>query len=281
MDPKLIFIPTGYAGYHEVMREVVARGKRNPRSPRGIPTFDAGHVTIVLDQPHDALPTGQGRDVSPEIAAAEAIQLIGGFTAPHLLPLSFDRFKEPDGRFHGAYGYRIGDQLSHVIRKLTDDSETRQAIISLWDRVADNQPGKKDYPCTVALRFSIQHKFKLELDVIMRSNDAWLGMPYDWFQFAQLQLTVANLMGLTVGPYRHTAWSLHLYQSDLPKVEEMLQFTARSKSVRQLPMGLGTAYDTVDTMQVRAEHIAFDKPCSPATRTEAWYREVLMDRRVA
>jgi hypothetical protein len=46
----------------------------------------------------------------------------------------------------------------------------------------------------------------------MRSNDAWYGLCYDLFQFAQVQLTVARCLGVPAGRYFHSAASLHLYE---------------------------------------------------------------------
>lgn len=125
----------------------------------------------------------------------------------------FKNYLEPDGQFWGAYGHRIavGRQLDNVIAKLKLDPFTRQAVITLWHPQLDNEGGKLDYPCTVALGFSRSNLDRLDMRVAMRSNDAWLGVPYDMFQFTQLQLTLCNVLNVLPGTYTHTAWSMHLY----------------------------------------------------------------------
>ena len=51
----------------------------------------------------------------------------------------------------------------------------------------------------------------------MRSNDLWLGFPYDVFQFTCLQVRMAMELGLDIGTYTHIAGSLHLYARDFEK----------------------------------------------------------------
>lgn len=215
----LINIETGHEGYHQVLARVRSYGEE--RAPRGEPTRDLGHTTVVIHDPHDALPLKTGRKLSRAVAAAEALQLIAMRMDDDLLVKiapQFEQYREDDGYFHGAYGRRLaaGVQLEHVLRKLRSDRDTRQAVTTLWDPRLDNDPGKRDYPCTVALGFAIQHD-RLEMYTTMRSNDVWLGAPYDWFTFTQLQLTLAGVLGIEPGPYTHTAWSLHLYERDLER----------------------------------------------------------------
>jgi len=205
----------GKMGYKELVDEVRSGGR--VRSPRGRKTLDLGPTTVVLRSPYDALPLGVGRNLNTKIAVAEALQLIGAFSDPALVDWAspnFRAFQEDDGTFWGSYGERVGNQVIDVIRKLRSDRESRQAVITLWDPRLDNRQGKRDYPCTVALNFALVDDL-LELRVLMRSNDVWLGTPYDWFQFTQLQLATAQSLGVDVGRYTHTTWSLHLYQDDV------------------------------------------------------------------
>jgi thymidylate synthase len=51
----------------------------------------------------------------------------------------------------------------------------------------------------------------------MRSNDIWLGVPYDYFVFTSLQTKMAMELGVDVGEYTHFAGSLHLYKRDLDR----------------------------------------------------------------
>lgn len=265
-----IHIPNGRDGYADILRHVVLNGHWS--QPRGMETMDAGAVTIVIESPYNALPLNTGRNLSRRIAAAEAIQLIGGFSRPDLLPSSFDKFKEADGSFYGAYGVRIGGQLAEVVRKLRSDCDSRQAVITLWNPRLDNvEPVRRDHPCTIALGFRI-FQDKLQMNVLMRSSDAWLGIPYDLFQFAQMQLSIARVLDIEPGSYAHTTWSLHLYNKDLLSVDKIHVSTS---SIPQ-PHGIGND-DTrsAHELQRRAISIGFNHDWLEHTPSERWYVNAL------
>jgi thymidylate synthase len=273
----MIFVD-GREAFKKVLEYVHENG--DVRSPRGLKTYDVGYTTIELVTAYDALALGVGRKLSKRVAAAEAIQLIGGFADPQLLlqaSPNFVRYIEPSGEFWGAYGRRIayGRQLWSVVRKLEQDPDTRQAVITLWDPAQDNELGHKDYPCTLALGFSIQ-RGKLELDVTMRSNDVWRGLPYDLFQFTQLQLTVANVLDLQPGRYRHHTYSLHLYAEDAD--EAMNVYLGNSDaSPGFLPTGFGNQvnFSTIDQAMARARMIAKETIMENLDESERWYWNAL------
>lgn len=69
----------------------------------------------------------------------------------------------------------------------------------------------KDVPCTVAWHFTVRDG-ALILTVFMRSNDVWLGLPYDLLNFTTVQRVVASMLDLKVGEYRHIVSNLHIYE---------------------------------------------------------------------
>lgn len=213
---------TGRQIYAEVVEYVLGAGVR--REPRGKSTLDAGFVSILLQEPIDALPTGTGRGVIKSIAAVEALQLVAAHSDPDLVMRIAPKFRdyaEEDETFHGAYGHRIGYQMPAITRKLTVDPHTRQAVATLWDSRRDNLEGKRDYPCTVALQFEVREDGALCMNTVMRSNDVWLGLPYDLFQFTQLQMTLAHALDRKPGWYRHTVLSMHAYTEDIDNLRNV------------------------------------------------------------
>ena len=113
---------------------------------------------------------------------------------------------------NSAYGYKIHhfygfDQWEFVRDMLQKDPNSRQAIIHIKD------PGvhEKDTPCTICLQFIIRDE-KLHLTVYMRSNDIWMGFPYDVFNFTCYQIRMAMELDVGIGSYTHIAGSLHLYE---------------------------------------------------------------------
>jgi len=229
-------VPNMRTGYLDICRRVVEQGSRV--APRGIVTHELTDVIIEVKNPRDCLPVGVGRKLNSAIAAAEALQLIGGVSTPQLLSditPNFDQFKDGD-RFWAAYGDRVRftpepeamlsgplaslHQASAVVRKLTADPDSRQAVMTLWQPAKDNEQGKHDYPCTTSLIFTIRSGL-LSLHTTMRSNDVFWGLAYDAFQFTQLQLTVAGALGVQAGPYFHHAISLHAYERDFEAIGKM------------------------------------------------------------
>lgn len=278
--PHLIEIESGRIGYRDVIDHVLKNGE--PRESRDGPTLDAGWTTIVLP-PWDTLPVGVGRKIAPRIAAAEAVQLIGGFSDPDLLPASFDRYREDNGEFHGAYGRRlaVGDQLARQVAKLRRDPETRQAVVTIWNPIMDNEP-KRDIPCTVTIGFRrIPLPLggdRLDTHVTMRSNDVFTGVPYDWFQFGQLQLTVARSLNVMPGRYVHTAWSLHLYERDRERAVTVGAGAPVALDYEpHRPGGLcRTPGDDWSVVTERARKIPYESELlQNMTPDEMWYRRVL------
>lgn len=129
---------------------------------------------------------------------------------------NWDRMSDDGKTVNSNYGYCIKhkfgfDQWEYVKNMLSDNPETRQAVIHI--KTADNTPSK-DVNCTVCLQFLIRDN-KLYLTVYMRSNDLWLGFPYDVFQFTAMQILMSMELGIELGTYTHIDGSLHLYERNL------------------------------------------------------------------
>lgn len=273
--------------YPHVLRRVIQHGER--RIPRGLPTIDLGFTSIVILNARGGMPLGLGRNLNPAIGAVEAAQLIAGFSNPDLTVRVAPQFKQyAETRnemgdhhpyFWGAYGERIKMQAYCAIKKLTNDPLTRQAVITLWEPWMDNVEGKKDYPCTIALQFSLRDAL-LDMNVIMRSNDVWLGLPYDVFQFTQLQASMARALNTDIGTYRHTALSLHLYDRDRESAQALCDAyspaSARATYAKVWqPDGIGRHGDAFSDIMKRAFNILENKHNENETRSERWYRDQL------
>lgn len=262
--------------YGSIVHSVIIQGV--PREPRGRKTRDAGFTVIELESPYFAFPLGRRPGLTLKIACAEAVQLIGGFSRPDLLTQAtarFSDFLEPDGHFHGSYGSRVRYQVANVVHKLKEDPETRQAVATLWDPVLDNLADKKDYPCTVMLHFEITRRDTLAMTVVMRSNDVWLGLPYDMFQFTQLQCTVARALGIEPGRYRHVTMSMHIYDEDVSKA---LDCDFRPPDFVEYDSmyftGIGRTGDSFTTIMKRARVLTTNAVNVEETISESQYRKI-------
>lgn len=162
------------------------------------------------------------RKFSLTYAAAELIWYFSGNSCGEMIcryAPSYKRFLDEHGNAHGGYGPRIMRYLKTVIEMLKEKPDSRQAVISIFrpEDVYFAQEGScKDIPCTIALQFLVRND-KVHLITTMRSNDAWLGLPYDVFCFTSIQWVVAQALGLEVGTYCHNVGSMHLYTKDASK----------------------------------------------------------------
>lgn len=143
-----------------------------------------------------------------------------------------------DGIAHGAYGWRwasnpgfslyaditgvpFSNQFDALLTLLKEKPNTRQAVVTMWDSgdLPAAVDGKvKDTPCTLALQFFVRDD-KLDMVTYMRSNDVWLGLPYDVFCFTTIQHMVAVALELRMGAYTHQVGSMHLYDTNLERAQ--------------------------------------------------------------
>lgn len=147
-------------------------------------------------------------------------------TAKAIEPFStfWKRIQNEDGTVNSNYGYCIHDkfdfdQWNFVKDLLKKDPTSRQAIMHIKEPRNLLVNPTKDVNCTIALQFLIRNG-ALHMITTMRSNDVWLGLPYDVFNFTCMQIRMAMELGVDIGIYYHNAGSLHLYRHDLEKVEK-------------------------------------------------------------
>jgi thymidylate synthase len=211
------------AGYVQVCQQVLRDGYEV--SPRGQRTREVLGASLVLHNPEYSLPYMTGRDIRPELGYAEALQLVGGVSHPELMAKItkvFRRFQS-GGTFHGAYGVRTAQQLPFVLDRLRTDAHSRQAVLQIWDPARDLQfltDTPADLPCTLSLQFLLRGG-ALHCVATMRSNDVWLGLAYDVYQFTFVQRVLANVLEVKLGTYTHNAGSLHVYERDWERVEAL------------------------------------------------------------
>jgi thymidylate synthase len=128
-----------------------------------------------------------------------------------------ERYSDDGIRFFGAYGPKIVDQLSYCIKTLVNDRDSRQACLTIWRQ---NPPYSKDIPCTLSLQFFLREN-RLYTIANMRSQDIWLGLPYDAFNFSAISffmcLSLRNILKqptLKLGELYINAASRHIYETN-------------------------------------------------------------------
>lgn len=186
--------------------------------PRGKVTLEKLVETTVIDMRYPVVDSLE-RKLSFKFMCGEAWWILSGDDRVETIKpynIRIANFSDDDVTFYGAYGPRVVAQLTHVIEALRQDEDSRQAVMSIWRA---NPPKTKDVPCTCLVQWFIRDG-KLYCHDTMRSSDAWLGWPYDVFNFSMLSgyiliaLNNTRAEKLKLGCLYLTAGSQHLYETD-------------------------------------------------------------------
>lgn len=177
------------------------------------------NVQVIIDKPHKKEFSSR-RKASMTYAVGELLYYLSGsnLLSPIAKLAPFWKSISPDGEtVNSAYGHKIHnyfdfDQWEYVKHLLSNDPQSRRAIIHIKPPEEDSLC-EKDTPCTLTLQFQIVDE-KLTLTTVMRSNDIWLGFPYDVFCFTSLQQLMAYELNYEIGEYCHFVGNMHLYKKD-------------------------------------------------------------------
>lgn len=112
-------------------------------------------------------------------------------------------------------------QWTKTVELLRLDSESRRAVLYLHVSPESEDTSSPDIGCALTLQFLVRNG-RVEALGSMRSNDAWLGLPYDIFFFTMLQERLATELGLGLGSYHHYVGSLHLYDRDIASAKKIV-----------------------------------------------------------
>ena len=221
---------------HSYLRllDEVRRQKDGP-SPRGMSTREIiGHTSMVdMGSPIVDLPE---RRLSYKFMGAEALWILSGSREIHFHRQISDklaRYSDDSWSLSGAYGPQFLSQYRYVVDCLSNDMDTRQAVITLW---SPNPRPSKDIPCTVAMQFLIRDQW-LHLNVSMRSSDAWMGWPYDVFSFTMMATFIGlhyhrrTKMPIDLGALRIFAGSQHLYSTNYAEADALLKQYASAEVI--------------------------------------------------
>lgn len=177
------------------------------------------NAITVIEDPTRCIMKNDIRNMPMRYAIGEMLWYISGnnnLKEIQKYTKAWDRMSDDGEKVNSNYGYCIQhkfgfNQWEYIKEKLSNDSQTRQAIIHIKE---PSNKESKDVNCTVCLQFMIRDN-KLYLTTYMRSNDIWMGFPYDVFQFTAMQILLSMQLGVELGTYTHIAGSLHLYARDL------------------------------------------------------------------
>jgi len=141
----------------------------------------------------------------------------------------WDEWADENGELGPVYGSqwrswpsadgRHIDQISAVVREISENPNSRRLIVSAWnvgeiDRMA--LP-----PCHAFFQFYVADE-RLSCQLYQRSADIFLGVPFNIASYALLTLMVAQVTGLKPGDFIHTLGDAHLYSNHFEQARTQL-----------------------------------------------------------
>lgn len=208
------------------------RSRWQELTPRGMLIREMRNVQIVLKDTSRCATWLSKRELNYPFMVAEWLWIQSGREDTAMIThycKEIGKFSDNGNTFFGAYGPRWKNAVSAILPLMRRDPDTRQAVTGIWrPEVYDLAFNTKDVPCTLSMQYFIRGGL-LESTVVMRSSDAWLGLPYDLFNFAMLQRAVARALNRTPGALTLFIGSCHLYDRDLTRAREVTTAMLDSK----------------------------------------------------
>lgn len=217
--------------YQKLCKSLIVEGE--PTNPRDLATKEIQNVMVHIKNPRSRIMNYRSRKIAYSFAIGEWLWCMQGREDLNMIKYyapSYNRFSDDGLILNGAYGPRILRGINKIIQLLKEDPNSRRAVIPIYDK-KDVGLNSKDIPCTISLQFFIR-KGKLNMITSMRSNDIFLGFPYDVFNFTMFQEYIATCLGVDVGTYTHCVGSLHYYLTN----EEKIKNISEEKLVDEEPM---------------------------------------------
>ena len=138
----------------------------------------------------------------------------------------WDAWADDNGDLGPVYGHQMRnfnnqniDQMQMLIKNLIEDPDSRRHIISLWN------PAQLDEmrlpPCYLYFQFFVDNG-KLNMFVVQRSGDLFLGIPYDIALFTKILLYVSEKVNLKANWLEVSIVDAHIYNNQHEAIHKYL-----------------------------------------------------------
>lgn len=155
-----------------------------------------------------------------------------------------DPMYNQDGSIHGYNVYYQTveiDQVKNVIEQIKHNPVSRRLLVSAWN------PAELDVatlpPCHYSYQFSVNGD-KLSLMYQMRSNDLFLGCPFNIASYALLLHVVAKITDKVPHELIASLGDCHIYKNHIEQVKE--QLTRTPHKLPQLELPANADYSNID-----------------------------------
>lgn len=136
----------------------------------------------------------------------------------------WDAWADENGDLGPVYGHQMlnynsckVNQLQEVLHSLKFNPDSRRHIISLWNPLQLSE--MRLPPCYLYFQFFVNHDKKLDMQVLMRSADLFIGVPYDMGLFAMFLHYVAAQTGYIAAKINLLMVDCHVYINHIKQIE--------------------------------------------------------------
>lgn len=244
--------------YKELLQRVLDEGTTKPNRT-GEDTISLFHHSYVVDL-REGFPLLTGKKINFDNILFELLWFLSGdskidFLHKHGIRF-WDAWDEGDGQLPKAYGeywraypvheehdsldkfvgnkwhLRGFDQFAAIINELKTNPNSRRMVMTNW--YPPSAWAAKLPPCHLMCIFNVQYDedgFKyLNLELLQRSCDVPIGVPFNIGSYALLLELVSHLVGIPARYFAHTLVDVHIYKNQLEAVHTYL-----SRDHRPLP----------------------------------------------
>ncbi len=116
------------------------------------------------------------------------------------------------------------NQIQYLIDNIKNNPNSRYHVVSAWNPVDFVSEYKfAALPaCHMLFQCSVRNGMYIDLSIIMRSNDLFLGAPYNIASYALLANLIASVTGYMPGELTYYVNSAHIYENHIDQIKEQL-----------------------------------------------------------
>ena len=176
------------------------------------------------------------KTVNLKLLVVEGTNLIRGFTDVEAIrkvaPKTAEKYYDTNQMSY--YAERLSS--ARLISKLTQDSATRKAV-EYFGRSSDTP---EDTRCMAYIQF--QCTKQLNMNVVLRSWDLFLGLPYDIGMCQLYAISLARCLEMEPGYTQFISTNPHLYESHIDKIAEAGPYETRTLQIDGMAKGKPWSY---------------------------------------
>lgn len=224
------------------LREIIDCGARIDAAQ---PYCEILDFTVETTDPRDRVLINPSASFDLTVSVARLVWMISG--DDRLADIRFyeqavTRFSDNQLSVPGSnYGTRMFqprpgvNQIESNIARLGKDLTTRRASTVIW-QAEDAMRDSLDIPCAFGLHFNVRDGV-LYTQLKMRSNNAFLLLGVNLFEFGLVAEIISAEVGVELGPLANNAGSMHLYERERGRWELALQdYDPNAERVAMVPM---------------------------------------------